>query len=217
MSLKKTLMVVILMLVLTVVVNIMMIPYLPEKIASHWDERGLVNGYQSKDAFVWTMPVIMAITSMLMLFLPLIDPRKSNFLPMRNTYHFFVIGMMLFMGILQVYMILFNLGYKVNTIRWMIPMFAVLMVSIGFFIERAGMNWFVGIRTPWTLSSPVVWKKTHRLGGLLFKIGGALTLLGIFFYPVAFWFIIVPLLGISLFLVVYSFIIYRQEEKKTAG
>ena len=214
MSFKNTLITVLILILLTIALSMMAANTLPDRIASHWDANGVVNGYQSKAAFIWTMPGIMVLTALLMLFLPKIDPKKASFMDMRDKYHLFIVAVMIFMFALQIYIILQNMGFKFNIILWMIPLFASLMVATGFLLERATMNWFVGIRTPWTLSSPVVWKKTHRLGGLLFKICGLITLLGLFFEPVAFLFIMIPMLGVSFFIVVYSYIIYQQEQKR---
>ncbi|MCE1252039.1 MAG: SdpI family protein [Anaerolineae bacterium] len=214
MSTKNTLIVVVILILFTVLLSMTVSSYLPDRIPSHWDANGNINGYQSKTEFIWIMPGMMLFLSILMIFLPQIDPKKANFLPTRNAYHLLVIGMVVFLFALQIYMILQALGYKFNMVLWMIPLYAALMAGIGFLLERARMNWFVGIRTPWTLSNPVVWEKTHRMGGWLFKICGIVILLGLFFIPIAFWFIIVPTVGTALFLVVYSYIIFQQEQKK---
>jgi uncharacterized membrane protein len=75
------------------------------------------------------------------------------------------------------------------------------------------MNWFIGIRTPWTMSSELVWKKTHVLGGKLFKISGAIAVLGIFgLYSI--YLVVVPLIASALYLVVYSYLEYQKLPNK---
>ncbi|MDO8755746.1 MAG: SdpI family protein, partial [Anaerolineales bacterium] len=84
----------------------------------------------------------------------------------------------------------------------------------GFLLRRAKRNWFIGIRTPWTLSSDRVWNETHRLGSPLFMASGGLALLGAFFSgTIAFWLMFVPLIGSTLFLVIYSYVLYQREIK----
>jgi uncharacterized membrane protein len=212
MSLNKAIIIVILLLVLTVLVSVLAAPYLPERVASHWDANGEVNGYQSRTAYIWTLPVIMLVTALLLLFLPLLDPLKANFLPARGAYYSFVIGVMVFLLYIHGLTIAYNLGYQINLFIWMMPAFSALMLATGFLLDRARPNWFVGIRTPWTLSSPTVWEKTHKLGGLLFKIVGGIALIGIFFPNAAFLLLMVPLMGTSFFLVIYSYILFRQEQ-----
>ena len=60
------------------------------------------------------------------------------------------------------------------------PLTGALFIYIGFLVEHAEQNWFVGIRTPWTLSSERVWKKTHALGGTPFKVAGVIAIAGVF-------------------------------------
>jgi len=75
------------------------------------------------------------------------------------------------------------------------------------------MNWFIGIRTPWTLSSEKVWDKTHKIGGRLFKIAGIIAIGGILFQNYAIFFIIVPILLAAIYSVVFSYIEYQKEIK----
>ena len=90
-----------------------------------------------------------------------------------------------------------------------------LFLYCGFFLERVGPNWFAGIRTPWTLSSPTVWKKTHLLGGKLFKIAGIVSCAGSLVPDLAIWFILVPVLAGALVTVVYSYYAFRKEQEQS--
>ena len=97
----------------------------------------------------------------------------------------------------------------------MLPFMGVLFIAVGFMLRKAKRNFFIGIRTPWTLSSDSVWDKTHQLGAILFMASGALAIIGGFFGGMtAFWMIFAPLIGSSLFLVIYSYFLYRQETKE---
>jgi uncharacterized membrane protein len=80
-------------------------------------------------------------------------------------------------------------------------------------MEKAKKNWFVGIRTPWTLSSENVWEKTHKIGAKLFKAAGITALLGVLAPAYSFFFILGPILAASLYLVLYSYLEYRKEKK----
>ncbi len=92
----------------------------------------------------------------------------------------------------------------------MVPSMAVLFYYCGVMIENAKRNWFVGIRTPWTMSNEEVWDKTHRLGGRLFKVVGAISLLGMIFEEYAMIFIIVPVLFATFYTFLYSYLEYRK-------
>jgi uncharacterized membrane protein len=89
-----------------------------------------------------------------------------------------------------------------------------LFIFIGFMLRKAKRNFFIGIRTPWTLSNDRVWDETHRLGSILFMACGVLAFIGgIFGGMTAFWFLFVPMIGSTLFLLAYSYVLYRREMK----
>ncbi len=95
----------------------------------------------------------------------------------------------------------------------MLPALGLFFIYAGIMMGKAKRNWFIGVRTPWTLSSDAVWDATHCLGAKLFIGSGLLAILGAFFGPYAVWFVFVPLLGSALFLVVYSYVLYQRETK----
>ena len=84
----------------------------------------------------------------------------------------------------------------------------------GVLCENARRNWFIGIRTPWTLSSEKVWKKTHEIGGKLFKVAGMITLVGTFFPGYALFFVLVPALSVVTYVIIYSYVEYQKEGRR---
>jgi len=95
----------------------------------------------------------------------------------------------------------------------MIPAMAALFYYCGILVENAKRNWFIGIRTPWTLSNEKVWEKTHKLGGKLFKAAAIIILFGIVLKGYALLFILVPVIFVSFYLIVYSYVEYQKEVK----
>jgi uncharacterized membrane protein len=85
---------------------------------------------------------------------------------------------------------------------------------MGFMMSHAKRNWFIGIRTPWTLSSDLVWDKTHLIGSRLFKAAGLLAFAGIFFQPYALWFVLTPVLFATLYTLLYSYFEYEKEKRR---
>jgi hypothetical protein len=79
-------------------------------------------------------------------------------------------------------------------------------------VENAKRNWFIGIRTPWTLSSDSVWDKTHKLGGKLFKVSGIIALFGVIFPLFAFYLVIVPVISVAFYTMLFSYLEFRKEE-----
>lgn len=96
----------------------------------------------------------------------------------------------------------------------MLPALAILFYYVGILVEKSKPNWFIGIRTPWTLSNEVVWEKTHKLGAKLFKGIAIFSLLGLIFQKYAIWIFLVPMITASIFIVAYSYFEYKKQVKK---
>ena len=94
------------------------------------------------------------------------------------------------------------------------PALGLMFYFIGIVMENSKQNWFIGIKTPWTLSNEKVWNKTHKLGGKLFKITALLAIVGMFFGELGIWLFIIPVLVLSFYLIAYSYFEYQKETKK---
>ncbi|OGG36652.1 hypothetical protein A2110_00260, partial [Candidatus Jorgensenbacteria bacterium GWA1_54_12] len=145
-----------------------------------------------------------------LVFIPRIDPLKANIEKFRGYFDGFIVLMTLFLLYVHAISMLWNLGVAVNMNRIMPPALGALLFYCGILIEKAKRNWFIGIRTPWTLSNDMVWDKTHQLGGKLFKITGVIAVFGAFAGTYAFLFFIIPVVAATLFTTVYSYVLYRK-------
>jgi len=192
-------------------------PCFPEKVASHWNLNGQVDGYLSRFWGIFLMPIVSLAMFILFLFLPKIDPLKENYKEFETYYNGFILILTLFLFYLYLLTILWNYGLRFDMGRLMIPALGVLFFYSGFLVEKAKTNWFVGIRTPWTLNSQIVWDKTHKTGGKLFKACGLISVFGFLFPKYAFYFVTIPVAIASIFVFVYSYWLYRQNslESKT--
>ena len=215
MSTRTTTIIVLLMLVAGIVAGLLLWNRLPDQMASHWDINDQVNGYMPKTWGVFLMPLIALGMFLLFLVIPNIDPLKANIARFRETFNLFVALIVAFMLYIYALTLTWNLGYtnfKMSTS--MLPAMGLLFIFVGFMLRKAKRNFFIGIRTPWTLSSDTVWDKTHQLGSILFMVSGVLALIGgIFGGMTAFWFLFVPLIGSTIFLLVYSYVLYQRETK----
>lgn len=186
---------------------------LPDPMASHWNINGEVDGYISKFWGVFLLPLMTLGLFLLFLAVPNIDPFKANIAQFRETFNLFVVFFVAFMVYVHALTLLWNLGYtNVSINNAMMPSIGLLFILIGSLLRKSKRNFFIGIRTPWTLSSDTVWAKTHQLGAILFMITGVLTVIGGFFGgTISFWMMFVPLIGSTIFLLVYSYVLYKQE------
>jgi uncharacterized membrane protein len=198
-------------LLITFVLTIVMYPIVPDRVVSHWNAAGQADGYMSKIWGLGLIPLIMTGFVALLAVLPRIDPYKKNYEKFGGYYEGFILLFVFFMLAIQVQIILWSNGYRISPNLTFPVLIGCLFIYIGFLLGHAEQNWFVGIRTPWTLSSQTVWKKTHEIGGKLFKIAGIIAFAGLLAGKYAIWFILVPVLAVAVFTVVYSYFEYQKE------
>jgi len=186
-------------------------PSLPDRVPIHWNIKGEIDGYGSKAFGAFAMPGINLAVYIMMLFLPHIDPRKKNYAGFRQTYQFTKYLLVLFLLGIEVLMLLTAMGVNLNVSFIIMLMVSLLFIFLGNVMGRFKHNYFVGIKTPWTLANEEVWRKTHRLAGPLWVLGGilniVLSLLGGNIQVIGFIVIIVVMVVVPL---VYSFLAYRQ-------
>lgn len=189
---------------------------MPEKMVFHWNAEGKPDGYSSKEIALFLMPVISIILFAFFLAIPKIDPLKKNLMKFRKQYERFMLITILFLVYLQIISIAWNLGNKFNFIQVLAPAFAIMFYYCGVLMQKAKRNWFIGIRNPWTISSERVWNKTHEIGAKLFKIAGVIALLAIPLQEYAIILIIAPVLSITAYLFIFSYIEYNNKEKNNS-
>jgi uncharacterized membrane protein len=196
------------------IISIYFYPQAPEIMATHWNARGEVNGYMSKLWGLFFIPIVITLLTIFFLAIPRIDPLKENIQKFRKYYDGSIIVFILFMVLVHLQGLLWNTGTKINP-NVLFPIgTGILFYYVGFLMEKAERNWFIGIRTPWTLSSDAVWRKTNRLGGKLFRIAGIVSISGVFFKEFAVYIIIIPVLFVAGFTIIYSYLEYQKEIKK---
>jgi uncharacterized membrane protein len=207
---RNTIIAILIIIALSFSLSIYFSPQMPELMASHWNAAGEVDGYMPKNWGLFFMPILSVIMLALLVIVPRIDPLKKNIETFNKYFYGFLIAIFIFLFYLHVLTLMWNLGYRFELIRYLTPGFALLFFYCGILIEHAKKNFFIGIRTPWTLSSDKVWDKTHKIGGKLFKLAGILSLLGIFFPQQAILFILIPILAITLYLYIYSYLEHKK-------
>ena len=198
---------------ITLIITLVAYPSVPDRVVSHWNAAGEADGYMAKHWGLGLIPLVMAGFVALLAVLPRIDPHKKNYEKFGGYYEGFILLFVFFMLAIQVQIILWSSGYQISPNLTFPFLIGTLFIYIGFLLGHAEQNWFVGIRTPWTLSSETVWKKTHELGGKLFKIAGVLAFAGVLAGKYAIWFILVPALAVGMATVIYSYFEYQKEVK----
>ena len=212
MSTKTAIIVSALLIIVITLAGLLLWNSFPDQMASHWNEQDQVDGYMSKFWEVFMVPLLMAGLTLLFLAIPHIDPLKKNIADFRGVFNIFIVLFNVFMAFIHALTLAWNLGhtgFRMSIV--MLPAMGLLFIFIGILIRKAKRNFFIGIRTPWTLSSDRVWDETHRLGSKLFIAAGVVTFIGILFPDQAFILLMVSVIAASLISVLYSYLVWRRE------
>jgi uncharacterized membrane protein len=198
--------------VLTVVFTAAVFGRLPERIPTHWDAQGTVNGEMDRLFGAWLLPAMIAAMALVLPRLPAIDPRRANYDKFRPSYDLVINAVITMMAILHVAMLGVALGWPVSMERVTPLMAGMLFIVLGNVLPRARPNWLFGIRTPWTLTNDRVWERTHRVGGMLFVVAGVVLMLSAFLKPhLVLPAIVTTVVVAAVIPIAYSYFIWKEE------
>ncbi len=187
-------------------------PSLPEQIPTNWNMDGTVT-YSSRYTLFATagMGLLFAV---LFDILPKIDPRRRNYEKFGGFYDMFCVLMQIFMLFTNGIIITESLRPGTLSVPMAVMLgIGVLFVITGNFMPKVKSNFYMGIRTPWTLSSDEVWRRTHRLGGRCFFLAGLIFIICAFLPDRGFIFCTAAALIVALIPCLMSYIWWRQEQK----
>jgi len=196
---------------LSAALSVWVYPRLPPQVATHWDLRGEPDGFSPRLLAVALLPVVMLALRGVLAVLPSIDPKGENYRKFADTYWLLFNGMIGFMLLLHAVIVAHGIGYPVRVDRIAVGGIGLLFMLIGNFLGRVEPNWFIGIRTPWTLSSNAVWRRTHRVGGWIFVAGGG-AIVATVFLPASALPIFLGTVGLVVVVpVVLSYLLWKRE------
>jgi uncharacterized membrane protein len=186
---------------------------LPDPMPSHWDAYGHINGYLPKPFGVFLLPTLMAAICGVFSLLPQLSPRGYRMGRFEGAYGILTLAVVCFLGVLQLFILASSSGVPIRMSTVVPGALGVLFVVMGSFMSKLTRNFFVGIRTPWTLASEEVWLRTHRLGGATFVLGGIVLVVASLLGGGPLW-VLIGVAIAALVPAVYSFIIYRRLEPR---
>lgn len=194
------------------VVSIVVYADLPNKIPMHWNLKGEVDNYANRFWGAFMMPIINIGVLLLMLYTPVIDPSKENYASFKSSYRIIRSGLIIFFAVLHFIILAYSLGYELDIAKIVVLIVGVLFLILGNYMPRVRHNYFLGIKTPWSLANEKVWRKTQRFGGKLFLLSGIILMISLFFTEqTRFIILLICALGSTILSTIYSYIIYRKE------
>ena len=190
---------------------------LPKTIPVHWNINGEIDRYGNKTELLLIPILLPLLTYLIFLVIPKIDPKKK-LNKMGNKLQSLKFLMTTLMSILALFIIYSTKEQCLTNPNYVIIIIGVLYIILGNYFKTIKPNYFIGIKTPWTLESEYIWKETHRLGGILWLLGGFLVIVlslilnqklnNIFFLVITAIISIVP--------IVYSYTLYKNQKKNVS-
>ena len=207
MQFSRTLIVSAIFILIIVGVAVWLYPHLPVQVPTHWDMQGHVNGYSSR---LWAVatPVLTIIgLALLTVILPLISPHKFEIKPFASVWSLVMLTIQGTVLVIFLAALLDGAGYRIPISAVSMLALGVVLMVCGNYMGKLRKNFFIGIRTPWTLASNAVWERTHRLAGWLFMLAGLVVVIGgLAGAPVLFTIVVVvaaPLIPCAYSLLIY--------------
>lgn len=157
-------------------VSLLFYPHLPDPVPTHFGMNGVANGWMPKPWGAIVTPLIMIPLLGLFVVIPRISPSGFKIEPFARVYGWIVLLIMSTMVVIHAQALAAGMGAKIAIDRWVMVAIGVMFVLLGNLMPKVRRNFFVGIRTPWTLSDDEVWAKTHRLGGKTMVAGGLIAI-----------------------------------------
>ncbi len=184
---------------------------LPEKVPIHWNFKGEIDGWGTKYALIGVLFLLPVFTYVLMLLIPKIDPKKRIEF-MGGKYYQIKFVLVGFMSVLALYIIHSSNSQTLSSPSMVLVLIGLLFMVLGNYFKVIKQNYFLGIKTPWTLESEEVWKLTHILAGKLWIIGGLLITILSLILPenVNFYIFITITVIISILPIGYSYLIFKK-------
>ncbi|MEC7262675.1 MAG: SdpI family protein [Bacteroidota bacterium] len=189
---------------------------LPEKVPLHYNLKGEVDRYGDKSELIMIPILLPLLIYVIFLAVPYIDPKKQ-IQKMGNKYDTLKLILTTFMSALALFIIYTAKNQTLTNPNIIFLIIGLLYLIFGNYFKTIKANYFIGIRTPWTLESESIWKETHKLGGKVWFVGGLLVIIcslllnkelnAKVFLGITIIIVLIP--------IVYSYILYRKEKKTT--
>jgi len=184
---------------------------LPEKVPVHWNLEGEVDRWGGKTELILIPFLLPLLIYIIFTLVPKVDPKK-RIEKMGNKYYQLKFIMVTFMSVLAIYILYTAQSENTSNSTIIFTLIGVLIMILGNYFKTLKPNYFIGIRTPWTLENETVWKETHRVGGILWFVGGILIILVTLLAPVptSFYMFMSMIAIIAIVPIVYSYLKFKS-------
>jgi uncharacterized membrane protein len=200
-----------LMVAAVLVATLIVYPHLPERVPSHWNWHGQVDHYSAKWTLLVSMPGIMVGLLLLFAALPWLSPTNFQVDTFRPTYLYIMLVILGLMAYIQAMMVWAGLNSHPKADKALMGGIGLMFCLLGNVLGKVRRNFYIGIRTPWTIADERVWYATHRFGAKTFVVGGLLAFI-LALGDTAFWIPFTTIMVAAFSPVVYSLVYYKRLE-----
>jgi uncharacterized membrane protein len=206
------------------IIGIILVPFvylatiwneLPETVPIHWNSKGEIDNWGNKLSLIGMLFMLPVLTYVILSVISKIDPKKRMSLMGRKLYQLKFI-LVLFMSILALFIIYSTKSQTISSPSFVFVLLGALFMILGNYFKVMQPNYFIGIRTPWTLENPEIWKTTHVFAGKLWFIAGLIIILGSLIFESAGFskvFMII-VFAIAIAPIAYSYLKFKSHTKK---
>jgi len=216
---RKTEIIIIGLVVLSFIISMSFYAYLPQQIPSNWTVKGEAYGYLPKFQGAFLFPFINVGVLLLIGILSRIKPSSEKKKRFAHYYDQFAILFVCWYICLQLQILLWAIDIKVKFFLVFFIGLGVLCFHFGMMFTNAKRDWFIALRSRWTLSSEEAWQKTHKTGGRYIKIAGVITIISAFLPTpysmfISVFSIAVVGCGLIIYACIFGYFKYRQQMKE---
>lgn len=195
-------------------VSLFLLQSLPDTVPMHWNIRGQVDGTMAKIPGVFVLPLMSLAMLGLFRLLPAIDPKKEKYRLFTREWEIIQFGFVAFFAWLQFIILYISLHPGVSMLPLMFIGLGAFFTLLGNFLSKIRQNFFIGIKTPWTLTSEDNWNKTHRYASWCFVLAGIAAIAESYFIWYAPAVIFGSIMLAAVLPVIYSFLLFKKAAAK---
>lgn len=210
---KKKLIITSIIILVPIIIGLILWNKLPDKLPTHWNSAGEVNGWSSKAFAVFGLPGFLFAVHWVCLLASSADPKKQNIEGKVLNIVFWICPVISVLGAVLIYGTALGMEFRVEKI---IPsLVGVVFIMVGNYLPKCKQSYTMGIKLPWTLNDEENWNRTHRLGGKLWVACGFIFIVSMFLPNKFMVVIFLSVIAVAVLVpTVYSYLLFREKEKR---
>lgn len=207
---KKKLILTSIVILVPIIIGLILWNKLPEKLPTHWNAEGVVDGWSSKAFAVFGLPGFLFAVHWVCVLASSTDPKKQNIEGKVLNIVFWTCPIISVLCGVLIYGTALGVEFKVDKI--MLLLMGIMFIVIGNYLPKCKQSYTVGIKLPWTLNDEDNWNRTHRMSGKLWVASGLILMLCMLLPTSAMIVVVVTILVVAVIVpTVYSYLFSRKK------